>query len=238
MDEKIMQLRDMIAASSNIVFFGGAGVSTESGVPDFRSKDGLYNQQYKYNPETILSGSFFRERPDEFYRYFHDKLALANIKPNACHNRLAELEAQGKLSAVITQNVDGLHQEAGSKNVLELHGTIHRCYCSKCGKKVDPAQINDCVGVPYCECGGVLRPDVVLYEEALDMSVILLAVQAISECDMLIIGGTSLMVQPAAGLVSYYKGDKLVLINRDPTPYDSHAAICLHESLGEVFSQV
>ncbi len=238
MDTKIMQLREMISKSRNIVFFGGAGVSTESGVPDFRSVDGLYRQKYKYNPETIISGSFFRENPEEFYRYYHDKLSLGDVKPNACHHRLAELEAEGRLVAVITQNIDGLHQAAGSKNVLELHGTIHRCHCSNCGKEVDPALVNDCPGVPYCECGGVLRPDVVLYEEPLNGTVYSEAIEAISQCDMLIVGGTSLMVQPAAGLLRYYKGRKLVLINRDATPYDDYAAVCIHANLGEIFSQV
>lgn len=238
MDEKLSRLREMINGSGNIVFFGGAGVSTESGIPDFRSTDGLYNQKYKYPPETILSGSFFRENPEEFYRYYHDKLTIGQVEPNACHRRLAELERQGKLKAVITQNIDGLHQEAGSKNVLELHGTIHRCYCSKCGKEADERLINEAPGVPRCECGGVLRPDVVLYEEGLNSKVISDSISYISNCDMLIIGGTSLVVYPAAGLIDFYKGDRLVLINRDKTSRDSRANLCISMNLGEVFSQV
>lgn len=238
MNEKISQLREMIKSSKNIVFFGGAGVSTESGIPDFRSTDGLYRQSYKYRPEEILSGSFFRKNPEEFYRFYHDKMILGNVLPNACHRRLAQLEDEGKLTAVITQNIDGLHQMAGSKNVLELHGTIHRCYCSKCGKSVEPALVNEAEGVPYCECGGVLRPNVVLYEESLSGPVLGAAMDYIRQCDMLIVGGTSLVVHPAAGLVSYYRGKKLVLINRDETPYDSYAALCINENLGEVFSQV
>lgn len=238
MDEKIKQLREMIAKSGNIVFFGGAGVSTESGIPDFRSMDGLYRQAYKYRPEEILSGSFFRKNPEEFYRFYHNKMVFGDVKPNACHKRLAELEAEGKLAAVVTQNIDGLHQAAGSRNVLELHGTIHRCYCSKCGKEVDPSLVNEASGVPHCECGGVLRPDVVLYEESLSGPVLAAAMDYIRQCDMLIVGGTSLVVHPAAGLVSYYRGKKLVLINRDPTPYDSYASLCINENLGDVFSQV
>lgn len=238
MDGKISRLREMIRNSVNIVFFGGAGVSTESGIPDFRSVDGLYSQKYKHPPETILSGSFFRENPEEFYRYYHDKLTVGEVKPNACHIRLAELEREGKLRAVITQNIDGLHQEAGSRNVLELHGTIHRCYCSKCRKEVDEKRITEAQGVPYCECGGVLRPDVVLYEEGLNFKVIEDSIRFISNCDMLIIGGTSLVVYPAAGLIDFYKGDKLVLINRDKTSRDGLANLCINANLGEVFSQV
>ena len=238
MDEKIKKLRDMIAESSSIVFFGGAGVSTESGIPDFRSVDGLYNQKYKYPPEEILSGSFFRENPEEFYKFYRDKLVVGDVKPNTAHLRLAKLEAEGRLSAVATQNIDGLHQAAGSKNVFELHGTVHRLYCSKCYKHVDEAIINECAGVPRCSCGGVIRPDVVLYEESLDQGVISDAVKALSSCDMLIIGGTSLIVYPAAGLINYYHGDKLVLINRDPTPADSRANLVIHEKIGEVFAQI
>lgn len=238
MDDNIKRLREMVERSENIVFFGGAGVSTESGIPDFRSTDGLYSQKYKYPPEEILSGSFFREKPEEFYRYYQDKLTLSDVKPNACHIRLAELEAQGKLKAVITQNIDGLHQMAGSRNVLELHGTIHRCYCSKCGKQVEPALVNEAVGVPYCDCGGVLRPDVILYEEGLNMQLLQDCVEYISSCDMLIVGGTSLIVYPAAGLINFYKGDRLVLINRDKTARDSMANLRITQSLGEVFSQI
>lgn len=238
MDEKINQLSDMIDESQNIVFFGGAGVSTESGIPDFRSVDGLYSQKYKYPPETILSGSFLRENPDEFYEFYREKLVLGDVKPNAAHHYLARLEAEGKLKAVITQNIDGLHQLAGSKNVYELHGTIHRMYCSKCYKPANEAIINKCSGVPRCSCGGVIRPDVVLYEESLDQGVIAGAVKAISSCDMLIIGGTSLVVYPAAGLINYYHGSRLVLINRDPTPADSRANLVLHGKIGDIFSKL
>ncbi len=238
MDDRISQLKDMIESSSSIVFFGGAGVSTESGIPDFRSVDGLYQQKYKYSPEAILSGSFFRENPEEFYKFYRDKLVVHNVKPNKAHYRLAELEAQGKLSAIITQNVDGLHQAAGSKKVYELHGTVHRLYCSKCYKSFDEAIIDEYAGVPRCSCGGVIRPDVVLYEESLDQGVIAGAVKSLSNCDMLIIGGTSMVVYPAAGLINYYRGDKLVLINRDPTPADSRANLVIHDKIGEVFAQV
>lgn len=238
MDEKIARLREMIQRSSRIVFFGGAGVSTESGIPDFRSVDGLYSQNYKYPPEEILSGSFFRENPEEFYRFYRDKLVLGDVEPNACHKRLAQLEAEGKLAAVITQNIDGLHQMAGSKKVLELHGTIHRCYCSKCGQPVPESAISEAEGVPRCHCGGVLRPDVVLYEESLDHQLLTEALELIQSCDMLIIGGTSLVVFPAAGLVRHYNGDRLVLINRAPTAMDSHADLCINMNLGEVFSQI
>lgn len=239
MDDKIKRLRDMLAESSNVVFFGGAGVSTESGIPDFRSTDGLYNQQYSYPPEEILSGSFFRRNPEEFYRFYHDKLTIGDVSPNICHRRLAQLEQEGKLKAVITQNIDGLHQMAGSKKVLELHGTIHRCYCSKCGRPVPESEVNDAEGVPHCtSCGGVLRPDVVLYEEGLDAEVLNEAVRCISQCDMLIIGGTSLVVFPAAGLIRYYRGNRLVLINRDPTSMDSRADLCINMNLGDVFSNI
>lgn len=239
MDEKIKRLREMLKESKSVVFFGGAGVSTESGIPDFRSVDGLYSQKYDYPPEEILSGSFFRQRPEEFYRFYHDKLTLGDVRPNVCHRRLAELEAQGKLTAVITQNIDGLHQMAGSTKVLELHGTIRRCYCSKCRTPVPEKEVNEAAGVPRCvKCGGVLRPDVVLYEEGLDGALLTEAVSLIESCDMLIVGGTSLVVWPAAGLIRYYRGDKLVLINRDPTPYDNHANLCINANLGEVFSQI
>jgi len=239
MDEKIERLRKMLAESNRVVFFGGAGVSTESGIPDFRSVDGLYNQKYKYPPEEIISGSFFRSNPEEFFRFYRDKLVLGGVKPNVCHKRLAELEAEGKLKAVITQNIDGLHQAAGSRKVLELHGTIHRCYCSQCGRPVPENEVNEGSGVPRCTaCGGVLRPDVVLYEEGLDSEVLKEAVKQISSCDMLIIGGTSLVVYPAAGLINYYRGNKLVVINRDPTPADRNADLCINMKLGEVFSQI
>ena len=238
MDEKIKLLREMMDSSEKIVFFGGAGVSTESGIPDFRSVDGLYNQKYDYPPETILSGSFLRDKPEEFYRFYRDKLIIHDVAPNRAHIRLAELEAQGKLSAVITQNIDGLHQAAGSKNVYELHGTIHRVYCSKCRRPYSEDIIEQTEGVPRCTCGGVIRPDVVLYEEGLDEQVIMGAVKMLSECDMLIIGGTSLAVYPAAGLINYYHGDKLVLITRAPPPADKRANLVINEKLGEVFAQI
>lgn len=238
MKEEIAKLGRMINESENIVFFGGAGVSTESGIPDFRSVDGLYNQKYKYPPETMLSHSFFVREPEEFYRFYHDKLVIRGAKPNAAHIKLAELERVGKLKAVITQNIDGLHQMAGSRNVLELHGSVHRCYCSKCGKSFDEEFINDCAGVPYCTCGGVVRPDVVLYEEGLDSTVIQKSIEAIEKADMLIIGGTSLVVYPAAGLIDFYRGDKLVLINRDATSQDSAACLVIRDRIGEVFSQI
>lgn len=238
MDAKIDELRQMIISCGNIVFFGGAGVSTESGIPDFRSVDGLYSQKYKYPPEEILSGSFLKRNPEEFYKFYHDKLVLHGVMPNRAHLRLAELEAEGKLKAVITQNIDGLHQAAGSKNVLELHGTIHRFYCSSCGKDASADEANACEGVPRCACGGIIRPDVVLYEEQLNDRVLAEAVRFISEADMLIVGGTSLNVYPAAGLIRYYKGKKLVLINRDSTPYDSYATLVINGKIGEVMAQV
>lgn len=239
MNEAIEKLRQMIAESDNIVFFGGAGVSTESGIPDFRSVDGLYNQHYKYPPETILSASFFERNPEEFYRFYRDKLVIrGDVRPNAAHRRLAELEQEGKLKAVITQNIDGLHQAAGSREVLELHGTTHRCYCARCRKPFPKAFVDDGEGVPRCDCGGVVRPDVVLYEEGLDPDVMNRAVRYIANADMLIIGGTSLVVYPAAGLIHYYKGSKLVLVNRGQTPQDQYADLVVRENIGEVFSQV
>jgi NAD-dependent deacetylase len=239
MRTEIDLLHELIEGSGNIVFFGGAGVSTESGIPDFRSVDGLYSQKYKYPPEEILSGSFFRSRPEEFYAFYHDKLTLGAIKPNPAHLRLAELEKAGKLRAVITQNIDGLHQAAGSVNVLELHGTIHRFYCVACGAEASAEAANSAPGVPKCAaCGGVVRPDVVLYEESLDARILAEAVRYISEADMLIVGGTSLNVYPAAGLINYYRGDKLVLINKQPTPYDGRANLVINAKIGEVFAQV
>lgn len=238
LNDKITKLQEMLASSCNIVFFGGAGVSTESGIPDFRSVDGLYSQKYKYPPEQILSGSFFKKNPEEFYKFYHDKLTLHNVMPNKAHLKLAELEHQGKLKAVITQNIDGLHQAAGSKNVLELHGTVHRFYCTSCEKDTPEDEANACQGVPRCDCGGIVRPDVVLYEEQLNERVITEAVRYISEADMLIVGGTSLNVYPAAGLIRYYKGKKLVLINKDSTPYDGCANLIINEKIGEVFAQV
>lgn len=238
MNENILKLKEMVEQSDNIVFFGGAGVSTESGIADFRSVDGLYSQKYKFPPETILSHSFFEKYPEEFYRFYRDKLVIKNVKPNITHIRLAQLEAEGKLKAVITQNIDGLHQAAGSKNVLELHGSVHRCYCSSCGKSYDEDYINDGTGIPRCSCGGVVRPDVVLYEEGLDSQVLEKSVHYIRHADMVIVGGTSLVVYPAAGLLNYYKGNKLVLANRDATARDDSAQLVLRQNLGEIFSLV
>lgn len=238
MDEQIETLKNWIADSDNIVFFGGAGVSTESGIPDFRGVDGLYKQKWKYPPETILSHSFFEQNPEEYYRFHHEKLSLSGAKPNRAHLRLAELERAGKLRAVVTQNIDGLHQAAGSRNVLELHGTLLRAYCSRCRKPYPAEAVNNCSGVPRCDCGGVIRPDIVLYEERLDEDVIDRSVRAIAAADVLIVGGTSLGVYPAAGLINYYNGNKMVLINMTATPYDGNADLVIHAKIGEVFSQV
>ena len=232
------QLREAVERAKTVVFFGGAGVSTESGIPDFRSVDGLYNQKYDYPPETILSHSFFMKKTEEFYRFYRDKMLCLTAKPNKAHLKLAELEQSGKLNAVITQNIDGLHQLAGSKKVLELHGSVLRNYCMKCGKFHDVQAIVQSTGIPRCECGGILKPDVVLYEEALDGDVMDEAVRCIREADMMIIGGTSLAVYPAAGLVQYFRGDTLALVNRDPTQLDSRADLVLHEKIGEVFSKL
>ena len=238
MDEKIQLLKNWIDSSDNVVFFGGAGVSTESGIPDFRSVDGLYNQQWKYPPETILSHSFFVRYPEEYYRFHREKLVIDGVKPNAAHLKLAELEREGKLRAVITQNIDGLHQAAGSKNVLELHGSILRIYCSACGKPYPADKMNHGEGVPHCSCGGVIRPDIVLYEEPLDESIMTRALHYISEAEVLIIGGTSLNVYPAAGLINYYRGNKLALINLGSTPYDNEADLVINEKIGRVFSRL
>jgi NAD-dependent deacetylase len=238
MHEKIMQLKKWVEESNNIVFFGGAGVSTESGIPDFRSVDGLYNQQWNYPPETILSHTFFVHNPEEYYRFHREKLVVDGAKPNAAHLKLAQLEKMGKLRAVITQNIDGLHQAAGSKNVIELHGSILRSYCSACGRPYPAEKMNHGVGVPHCDCGGIIRPDIVLYEEPLAEQNISDAVEAISEADVLIIGGTSLNVYPAAGLINYYRGNKLVLVNLSKTPYDDRADLVINEKIGKVFSQL
>ena len=238
MDEKIQLLKNWIDSSDNVVFFGGAGVSTESGIPDFRSVDGLYNQQWKYPPETILSHSFFVRYPEEYYRFHREKLVIDGVKPNAAHLKLAELEREGKLRAVITQNIDGLHQAAGSKNVLELHGSILRSYCSACGKPYPADKMNHGEGVPHCSCGGVIRPDIVLYEEPLDESIMTRALHYISEADVLIIGGTSLNVYPAAELINYYRGNKLALINLGSTPYDNEADLVINEKIGRVFGRL
>ena len=233
-----MQLKKWIDESDNVVFFGGAGVSTESGIPDFRSVDGLYNQKYKYPPETILSHTFFTRYPEEYYKFHREKLVVDGVKPNAAHLKLAELERQGKLRAVVTQNIDGLHQAAGSKKVLELHGSILRSYCSACGRPYPADKMNRGEGVPRCACGGVIRPDIVLYEEPLDDAVVSEAIRVISGAEVLIIGGTSLNVYPAAGLINYYRGNKLALVNLSETPYDDEADLVIHEKIGKVFSQL
>lgn len=238
MNENIQKLKELVDGSDNIVFFGGAGVSTESGIPDFRSVDGLYNQTYKYPPERILSHSFFTSNPEEYYRFHHDKLRLTGAKPNAAHYKLAEWEAQGKLKAVITQNIDGLHQAAGSKNVIELHGTLLRTYCSRCRKSYPYETVNNAADVPRCSCGGVIRPDIVFYEERLNDEDISQAIHYIRNADVLIIGGTSLVVYPAAGLIDYYRGNKLVLVNKSATARDSDANLVICEKIGEVFSQL
>lgn len=238
MNAKISKLQEWIQQSSNIVFFGGAGVSTESGIPDFRSVDGLYNQKYEHPPETIISHSFFVHNTAEFYRFYKDKMLVLDALPNAAHRKLAAWEKSGKLRAVVTQNIDGLHQAAGSTAVWELHGSIHRNYCQRCHKFYDAQYIKHTDGIPYCTCGGVIKPDVVLYEESLDDNVLENSVRFIAEADLLIVGGTSLVVYPAAGLINYYRGKKLVLINRTETAADSRADLVLHDNIGEVFSQL
>ena len=235
---EIATLKTWIEASDNIVFFGGAGVSTESGIPDFRSEDGLYHQRFDYPPEQILSHSFFYRRTEYFYRFYREKMLPLEAQPNAAHRKLAALEQAGKLRAVVTQNIDGLHQKAGSKRVYELHGSVLRNYCMKCGKFYPAEFIRDAKGIPRCTCGGIVKPDVVLYEEALDEKTLAGAIFAIRPADVLIVGGTSLTVYPAAGLLGYYRGDRLALINRDETPYDDMAGLVLHASLGDVFSQL
>lgn len=236
--EEIEKLQRWIDESSNIVFFGGAGVSTESGIPDFRSVDGLYNQQYKYPPETIISHSFFIQNTEEFYDFYKKKMIFLDAKPNNAHLKLTELENKGKLKAVITQNIDGLHQIAGTKNVLELHGSIHRNYCQKCNRHYNVEVVVDSKTIPKCECGGIIKPDVVLYEESLDSHILQESIKYISDADMLIIGGTSLAVYPAAGLVNYYRKDKLVLINKSSTPYDNRADLLIHGNIAEVLNKI
>ena len=236
--DKIRQLQDMINESNRIVFFGGAGVSTESNIPDFRSADGLYKQKYRYSPEQIVSHSFFMQHTEEFYDFYKEKMMFLDAKPNKAHLKLAELEAAGKLTAVITQNIDGLHQAAGSKNVLELHGSIHRNYCMRCKKQYSARFVKESKGIPTCDCGGTIRPDVVLYEEGLDNQTIQDSVRAISEAQVLIIGGTSLAVYPAAGLIDYFRGDALVVINKSSTPRDRNADLLIKEPIGQVFSQI
>lgn len=236
--DKIEMLNEIVSKSERIVFFGGAGVSTESGIPDFRSVDGLYNQQWKYPPETILSHTFFIRKPEEFYRFYRAKMICTDAKPNAAHLKLAELEEKGKLTAVVTQNIDGLHQAAGSKKAFELHGSVLRNYCEKCRKFHDVNYIINSEGVPHCECGGIVKPDVVLYEEGLDDDTVNGSVKAISQADTLIIGGTSLNVYPAAGLIRYFKGNSLVIINMSPTQMDSNADLLICDRIGNVFSQI
>lgn len=238
MKQAIESLQRWIDESDNIVFFGGAGCSTESGIPDFRSVDGLYHQTYDDPPETILSHSFFERDPAVFYQFHREKLVCPGVKPNAAHLKLAELEQAGKLRAVVTQNIDGLHQAAGSKEVLELHGTIHRAYCARCGRPFPEDYIHYGEGVPTCECGGVVRPDIVLYEEGLDQRVMEKSINYIDRADMLIVGGTSLVVYPAAGLLRYYRGKKLVLINKDATPYDAKADLVIHGPIGQILGQI
>ena len=235
---EIEELKKWVDESDNIVFFGGAGVSTESGIPDFRSTDGLYNQKYDYPPETILSHTFFRRKPEEFFRFYRDKMLYLDAEPNAAHKKLAQWEAEGKCKAVITQNIDGLHQKAGSKKVLELHGSVLRNYCEECGKFYDVEFIKNSTGVPKCACGGSVKPDVVLYEEGLDQQTIEDAVFYIRHADVLIIGGTSLAVYPAAGLIDYYQGNKLVLVNKTATPKDHMADLVVRGSIGEIFSNL
>ena len=236
--DKIETLKQWISESKRIVFFGGAGVSTESGIPDFRSVDGLYNQTFEYPPETIISHSFYERKPEYFFRFYREKMLPLGFEPNVTHKVLARWEEEGKLSAVVTQNIDGLHQKAGSKRVYELHGSVLRNYCTHCGKFHNAEFVKNAPGVPRCTCGGIVKPDVVLYEESLDHNIIEKSVSAIHRADLLIVAGTSLTVYPAAGLINYYQGNRLVLINRDPTPYDHQADLVFHDSLGSVFSQL
>ena len=232
------RLQQWVRESSRIVFFGGAGVSTESGIPDFRSVDGLYRQKFEYPPETIISHSFYLKNPEYFFRFYREKMLPLGFEPNITHRKLAQWEQEGKLQAVVTQNIDGLHQKAGSRKVYELHGSVLRNYCTRCGTFYPAEFVKNAAGVPRCACGGTVKPDVVLYEEGLDQEVIAKSVHAIRSADLLIVGGTSLTVYPAAGLIQYYRGNRLVLINRDATPYDDQADLVLHENLGEVFSQL
>lgn len=238
MNEEIARLKEIINKSDNIVFFGGAGVSTESGIPDFRSQDGLYNQKYKYPPEQIVSHSFYEQRPKEFFDFYKDRMIYKNASPNKAHIKLAELESQGKLKAIITQNIDGLHQAAGSKKVLELHGSVLRNYCERCHKFYDVDYVLKAPGIPLCECGGRIKPDVVLYEEGLNQNTLSEAVSYISRADVLIIGGTSLAVYPAAGLIDYYEGNKLIVINKSATPRDRQADLLIQGSIGDILGSI
>ncbi len=238
MEDKILELKNLINESNNIVFFGGAGVSTESGIPDFRSKDGLYNQKYKYPPETILSHTFFMDNTKEFYDFYRKKMNSLNFNPNITHNKLVELEKANKLKAVITQNIDGLHQKARAKNVLELHGSVLRNYCMKCHKFYNAEYVFNSKEIPKCSCGGIIKPDVVLYEEELNFEILEKSINAIANADLLIVAGTSLTVYPASGLINYFRGKNLVLINKDYTPYDSFANLVINEKLGRVFEEI
>ena len=236
--DKIEKLQTLIDKAKNIVFFGGAGVSTESGIKDFRSKDGLYRQKFDYLPEVYLSRSFFNQHPDLFYQFYREKLNCLEAKPNICHNYLVKLENEGKLSAIITQNIDGLHEKAGSKKVLPIHGTIYKNHCLNCHKFYEAEAVFNSKGIPRCSCGGIIKPDVVLYEEALDEETLEKSVYAIANADLLIVGGTSLTVYPASGLINYFKDKNLVLINRDTTPFDNRADLVINESLGKVFGEI
>ena len=236
--DRIEKLRSWIRESNRIVAFTGAGVSTESGIPDFRSVDGLYNQKFEYPPETIISHSFYERRPEYFFRFYREKMLPLGFEPNITHKTFARWEVEGKMLGVVTQNIDGLHQKAGSKRVYELHGSVLRNYCTRCGRFHTAEFVRDSVGIPRCDCGGIVKPDVVLYEEGLDQDIIEKSVMAIYNADMLIVAGTSLTVYPAAGLIRYYQGKRLILINRDETPYDSHANLVIHDSLGNVFSEL
>ena len=236
--DDLLTLQKLIDKAQKIVFFGGAGVSTESGINDFRSKDGLYNQKYDYPPEVYLSRSFFNEHPELFFKFYKDKLNCLNAEPNICHKYLVKLENEGKLKAIITQNIDGLHEKAGSKKVLLLHGTIYKNYCMKCHKSYEAKDIFEKEGIPRCSCGGIIKPDVVLYEENLDEDVVRKAIEAIEDCDLLIVAGTSLVVYPAASFINYYRGDQLVIINKDVTPYDRKANLVINDKLGNVFSKL
>lgn len=236
--DQMKRLQEMVDQSNNIVFFGGAGVSTESNIPDFRSADGLYQETYKYPPEQVVSHTFFVQKPELFYEFYKSKMMFLDAKPNKAHKKLAEMEEKGKLKAVITQNIDGLHQLAGSKHVLELHGSIHRNYCQRCGRFYDAKYVKESEGIPMCDCGGIVKPDVVLYEEGLDSMTIQQSVRAISEAEMLMIGGTSLVVYPAASFIDYFNGKYLVVINKSATSRDAQADLCIQESIGEVLGKI
>lgn len=238
MSRETEKLQEILDSHRKVVFFGGAGVSTESGIPDFRSVDGLYHQKYDYPPETILSHTFFMNHPEEFFRFYRDKMLALDAEPNAAHRKLAQLEKAGKLTGVVTQNIDGLHQKAGSVHVMELHGSVHRNYCMRCGKFYDARFMLESEGIPTCSCGGMIKPDVVLYEEGLDQNILRDAVKTISEADVMIVGGTSLAVYPAAGLLDYFRGDVLVLINKGATPRDNSADLLIQAPIGQVFSQI